>query len=715
MSPEAALVEEGNLDPLDNPDDPVAAERAETIAWVRQQIDTAQPVTGTPGERYLIEHRGLRPPWPASLLWSDGYQINPHASPRPCLIAVVTNSAHEIVAVQSTEVDPRTAMKSRRTDAPRLSRGPVSEGAVFLGNPEERSATLVLGEGVESVLTRCLIGPCDAHACPGGIRFVEPRPHHKRIEILADTDAREQARRLARDYAKRDSQTVVVTVPDSLGPKADLNDALRQLGSNAVLMAIEDAERFTDEPNRYGSSHFDLEIGSDIEIARKVVELLENLYGPIIVCEGRLWRFYKTHWAPLDDDHVVRFVHRADGTQFVDCAGKGQVVKLSKNRGASIIDAGMKYRNQPDFFATRPCGINCQSGFIQIGDDGTAILLPHARQWHQRHVVRGKWPVTLDPAEFESSLLAKFLRDATLGDIGDVDIAADAAADALDKVNLLGEIAGCVALGHGTRLRNPKAIVTYSEEGATGKSTYLRLLRALPNPDAVASVPPGKFGDEKYAFRLIGKVLNAADEFPNRAVRTDMFKRMITGEPVPARDVYRSATDFVPIALHVFSTNVLPSFSGGVDGGISRRLLPIEFIHVIPEKERDPDLPDRILREEPDVLLHFAVEGARRLTQRRDFTVPSSSRKLLNEWMLHADPVRAWVAARLEITDDPHVIAVAALYADFALWADARGLKRNFLPNAIAFGKRLRSAASDLQYDRSDGSIYRNAKLRRRS
>jgi phage/plasmid-associated DNA primase len=714
MSPEAALVEEANLAPLDTPDDPVAAERAETIAWVRQQIDTAQPVTGTPGERYLIEHRGLRPPWPASLLWSDGYQINPHASPRPCLMAIVTNSANDIVAVQSTEIDSRTSNKSQRTDAPRRSRGPISEGAVFLGDRREPSPTLVLGEGVETVLTRCSIGPCDSYACLGAVRFVEPERHHRRVEILADTDKREEARRLAREYSKRGLSTFVVTVPDSLGTKADLNDALRQLGSNAVLMAIEDAERFVEEPNRYGSPRFDLEIGSDIEIARKVVERLEDLYGPIIVCEGRLWRFDKTHWAALDHDHVVRFIHRADGTQYVDSAGNFQVVKLNKNRVGSIIDAAMKYRNQSDFFDNRPSGINCESGFIQIDHSGNGTLLPHARQWRQRHVVRGKWPGSQNSAEFESSLLAKFLRQAAVGN-SDAEPDSDAVTDAADKIKLLGEVAGSVALGYGTRLRNPKAIVAYSEDGATGKSTYLKLLRALPNPDAVASVPPSKFGDEKYAFRLIGKILNAADELHDRALRTDVFKGMITGEPVPARDVYRSATDFVPVAQHVFSTNVLPSFSGGVDGGVVRRLLPIEFPHIVPEDRRDPDLANRILRDEPDLLLHFAVDGARRLMQQRDFTIPASSRKLLNEWMLQADPVRAWAADRLDVTDDQNIIAVATLYDDFVLWASAHGLKREFLPNAISFGKRLRSAAPNLQYTRSDGSIYRNAKLRQRS
>jgi P4 family phage/plasmid primase-like protien len=686
----------------DRAEETLASERENTISWIREQVARARPISGTPAERYLIEYRGLHPPWPSSLHWAARYQSHPGAMSRSCLIATVTNAEGEIVALQSTEIELETGAKSSRTDKPRRSRGPVGEGAVFLGNQDDPSQTLVLGEGVETVLTRCMVGPCDAYACLGPIRFIEPKHHHRRIEILADTDQRAAARRLARDYAKRNVATYVITVPDSLGPKADLNDVVLQLGSTAVLMAIEDAERFTQEPSRYGASQFNLEIGSDIEIAKKVLEQLEELYGPIIVSDARLWRFDKTHWAALDDDHLIRLVHRADGTRYADGSGKNQVVKLSKSRVISITDAMMRYRGQPDFFQNPPCGINCESGFIRIGDDGSAKSMPHARQWRQRHVVRGRWPIPVDPIVFETSRLAKYLRDCVAGD-----------ADAAEKVNLLGEIAGCTALGRGTRLRNPKAIVAFSEEGATGKSTFLKLLRALPNPEAVSSVPPGKFGDEKYAWRLIGKVLNAADELPDRAVKADVFKRMITGEPVPARDVYRSATDFVPTALHVFSTNVLPSFSGGVDGGVIRRLLPIDFVHVVPEADRDPDLPHEILSDEADLLLHFAVEGACRLVHQQDFTVPASSAELLQRWMLTVDPVRSWAVERLEITSYEHVMPVSALYDDFQKWAEVRGLKRDMLPSVISFGKRLRKAAPGLEYQRSDGSFCRNARLRR--
>jgi hypothetical protein len=127
-APNGEAVEE--LDPPNIPEQ-AAAEGAATLAWIRQQIGAAQPIPGTPGEQYLVEHRELRPPWPLSLLWSEEFQITPHAPPCPCLIAVVTNQAGEIVAVQSTEIDLHTATK---TGTPRSRSVSISEGAVSSGS-----------------------------------------------------------------------------------------------------------------------------------------------------------------------------------------------------------------------------------------------------------------------------------------------------------------------------------------------------------------------------------------------------------------------------------------------------------------------------------------------------------------------------------------------------------------------------------------------------
>ncbi len=689
-----------------------AAERAEAdkaeqeakLSWICGQVDKSIPVNNTLADKYLTEHRGLQKPFPSSLRWAAGYQAKPDSKPRPCLLSVVTNDKREVVAIQSLELDPKTGAKASKVKPDRYSNGRVGDGAVFLGFTDTPAQTLVVGEGIETTLSRCMVSPCDAYACLGAIRYIAPQKHHKRVEILAETGKREEARRLARKYAKLGLAVYVVTVSDNLGEKADLNDALRQLGLSAVRMAVEDAEVVTSK-TREGLSDFQLEIGSDVEIAQRIIERLEEIYGTILVSEGKVWSFDRTHWVAFENDHLARFVHRADGAFYFDAEGNQRTVRLNKSRVGSILDAALKYRQDSGYFKVVPCGINCESGFIKIDDNGAIEHLPHARQWRQRHVVHGKWCGDGEPINLENSDLARYLKEAFTGD-------SDAEKeDAKLKIMLLGEVAGCAATGRGTKVRNPKAIIAFSEEGGTGKSTYLRLLRAMPNSEAVASVPAGKFGDEKYAHRLIGKVLNAADELPDRAIRSDVFKRLITGEPVPARDVYCSAVDFEPIALHVFSTNVLPAFSGGIDGGTARRLLPIEFTHVVPEDKRDPELADRIIQKEADLLLHFAVEGACRLIRQKGFTIPPSCQTLLDRWLVSADPVRAWAASRLEITAYEHIMPVADLYRDFESWAVQSGQKREFLPNAISFGKRLPTAVKGLERHRSDGSHYRNVNL----
>jgi len=502
-------------------------------------------------------------------------------------------------------------------------------------------------------------------------------------------------------------------VPDDLGAKGDLNDLLQKLGIGAVTRAIEDAEHLTraGEPQ---VSDLRLVIGSDIEIAQRCIERLEELYGPLVFADGKFWRFDRTHWSALDDDQLARFVHRADGVSYLNGDDKLQTVKLNKSRVNSIIDAMVKYRHDHEFFAGAPRGINCESGFIQIDDAGIPTIAPHAGSWRQRHITRGHWPIKdEDKSAFARSKLAKYLNAATSPGKHVTEAEREQAGeDARLKLRLLGEVAGCVALGYCTKLRNPKAVILYSPEPNTGKSRFLMLVSALPNPEAVASVPPSKFNDEKYTYRLIGKVLNRSDELPDRAVRSDIFKRLITGEPVPARDLYKSATDFVPIAMHLFSTNVLPNFAGGVDGGVLRRLLPVAFDHRIDDAEIDPELIPNILRDEADLLLDFAVEGACRLIRQRDFTIPLSSRELLQGWVRDADPVRGWAADRLVVTSDENFIMVSELYADFINWAYSQGLKREYLTSAVAFGKRLRGVDARLRFDKSSSMRCCNARLK---
>jgi phage/plasmid-associated DNA primase len=156
--------------------------------------------------------------------------------------------------------------------------------------------------------------------------------------------------------------------------------------------------------------------------------------------------------------------------------------------------------------------------------------------------------------------------------------------DNAEKMALVQEIAGAAALGHGTKLPQPKAVILVGATAENGKSQILDLIRGLLPPEAISSIAAAKMGDERFTPCLIGKHLNAADELSGAAaIASDTFKAIVTGEPVTGREVYCPGVTFRPVAQHVFCTNMLPNFAGAIARGVQRRLLVIQFNRVIPK------------------------------------------------------------------------------------------------------------------------------------
>jgi P4 family phage/plasmid primase-like protien len=270
--------------------------------------------------------------------------------------------------------------------------------------------------------------------------------------------------------------------------------------------------------------------------------------------------------------------------------------------------------------------------------------------------------------------------------------------DAFEKRQLLAEIAGAAALGYRSKSWEPKAVILEGKTAENGKSQVLDLFRGLLPSNAVASIPAAKMGDERFLVGLAGKHLNASDELSGAdAIASEVFKAVVTGVPVTGRDVYRPAVDFRPVAQNVFATNTLPSFKGGMDRGVQRRLLVVTFNRTIPESERVANIGMRIAEEEADLLLTWAVAGASQLIRQRGFTIPPSSKTALQEWLRGADPVLAWIEACVDVVDpksterDKARIRSAEAHAKFMGWAKREGFRENTLPAINGFAQRLRA------------------------
>ena len=97
-------------------------------------------------------------------------------------------------------------------------------------------------------------------------------------------------------------------------------------------------------------------------------------------------------------------------------------------------------------------------------------------------------------------------------------------------------------------------------------------------------------------------------------------------------------------------------------------------------------IADLILRNEYDLLLSWAIEGASRLIRNGKFTLPKSSIEALEKWTRDTDPVRAWIEARVRPTDNPKRdvgYTRTALFQLFETWAVENGHRKDRLVVAV--------------------------------
>ena len=250
----------------------------------------------------------------------------------------------------------------------------------------------------------------------------------------------------------------------------------------------------------------------------------------------------------------------------------------------------------------------------------------------------------------------------------------------------------------------PRAVVLHGKTAENGKSQILDLARGLLPASAICCVPAAKMGDERHVIGLVGKLLNASDELSPEAIASDTFKAVVTGDPIEGRDVYKSRVEFRSVAQNLFAANQLPSFKGGVDRGVQRRLLLIPFTRSIPLEERVEDIGKRIAAEEPDLLLAWAVDGAARLIRQRNFAIPDSCHAALLEWVLSEDPIAAWIDACVQvrpIVNGGPLLATRDAHLRFQSWALGEGYKPEKLPAINGFVQRVQARVAGIQHKRT--------------
>ena len=425
-----------------------------------------------------------------------------------------------------------------------------------------------------------------------------------------------------------------------------------------------------------GGSFFEIESNTHTSVAKYLKKQFE-LDGPIPVYdEGELWSYNGFCWEIIPDSELRKLVHELDQKK----TKSGKLIQVSKQFIDGCLHELTSMCSQPRFFEEQPLGVNCKNGFLEIFYKKKPKLLKHDPNHKQRFVIDARW-------KDEDFIFSGYLKKLINGCFSGLDEIVKG-----QLIRVIQQILGVSITGIATKLSTPICFVLYGPTATNGKSQILELIRSLLPKDACSSIPPADLGKEQYLIELVGKMANLSDELSGaNAIRSDKLKAVVTGDTVSGKRVYKPVCSFKPNAIHIFATNVLPNFKGGVDEGINRRVKVIPFDRTIPVDERVPRIAEKIVLKEKNQLFNFAIKGAIDVIENEGFLIPDSVEQSTAQWFEDSDSILYWCKENHlhDLLDKSKKLSLTEAYSAFKKHMEEIG-DGEYVPSRSRFVQRIR-------------------------
>jgi|FLOH01.1.fsa_nt_gi putative DNA primase/helicase len=243
-----------------------------------------------------------------------------------------------------------------------------------------------------------------------------------------------------------------------------------------------------------------------------------------------------------------------------------------------------------------------------------------------------------------------------------------------ESQKVLQEFHGYVFTNH---LKLEKALLLYGN-GANGKSVQFEIITALLGKENVSTKTLGDLvdGDSGNDNRtaLQGKLLNYGSEISAKKISVDVFKRLVSGEPVAARAKYKTTIDLDGRCKFMFNANKLPETKEHTDA-FYRRFIIVPYLEKIPEDERDPELHKKIIATELSGIFNWILEGLERLLRQKEFTSCKASDDIIEEYKYESNPMNLFIEEHRIVADTESKMPIKVLYELYKLWAKANGFQ----------------------------------------
>jgi putative DNA primase/helicase len=405
-------------------------------------------------------------------------------------------------------------------------------------------------------------------------------------------------------------------------------------------------------------------LGTDLTAKQYAIITVEHLKHVIDAhgwglsyLEGTPRIFLRTHWQEISEETCGRLLAtlaeclRVPTSVFRDCDFRNRMLRQFRMEFTSS--------ETPKASDEGKILINLRNGTLEFNDG-----VPTLREFRKEDHCRYQLAFDYDP-DASCPTFHKFLERVQPDE---------------DAREVLAEFMGWCFLKD---LKLEKALLLYGT-GSNGKSAFFEVMCAMLGPQNVSHLDLSALMKPEGRFPLGSSLLNFCSELGGR-VQSSVFKRLASGEPIPARLLYKNVHTMRDYAKLAFNTNVLPKAEEMTDG-FTRRFLIVPFPIVIPQAEVDPDLARKIIADELPGVLNWVIEGMLRLNQNRRFTECASATAAIQDYIQENDSVAIFLEELGLKKSNDGKIGKLALYQGYIQFCRSSGLpalEKN------AFGKQL--------------------------
>ena len=219
--------------------------------------------------------------------------------------------------------------------------------------------------------------------------------------------------------------------------------------------------------------------------------------------------------------------------------------------------------------------------------------------------------------------------------------------------------------------------------GSNGKSVVYETISGILGEKNVSFYPMEDLtrGSTKaYNLAAIdGKILNYCSELDPKDFSGNTMKNLISGEAIPAREIYKKPVLLKSIPLFICNANELPE-TADKSYGFFRRLLIVPFDVTIKVADQDKELSVKLKKEYAGIL-NWILRGRERiLRQGCKFTDVSVIHKVKETYRRVQDSVYGFIRAnRLDVEDSKgnaeYQIGSTLMYAQYVEYCQEAGKK----------------------------------------